>query len=67
MNLDILFYEGTISVFLLGSDAFFDRLINVRGMYIAFQKDKYPPIPIKYELVKKICPNFMSEPDLPKI
>ena len=27
LNLDVLVYEGTVSVFLLGSDAFYDRLI----------------------------------------
>ena len=54
LDLDILVYEGTIAVFLLGSDAFYDRLIYDRGLYIAFPEDKYPPIPIKYELVKKL-------------
>ncbi len=54
LTISVLVYKGSMSVFLLGSDAFYDRLIYDRGMYIAFPEDICPPIPIKYELAKKL-------------
>ena len=54
LTIRVLVYEGSMSVFLLGSDAFYDRLIYDRGLYIAFPQDICPPIPIKYELAKKL-------------
>ena len=50
----VLVHDEEVSVFLLGSDAFYNRLIYDRGMYLAFPEDKYPPIPIKYELVRRL-------------
>jgi len=40
--------------FLLGSDAFYEKLIYDRGKFLAFADNKYPPIPIHYELPKRI-------------
>ena len=54
LSITALVHEEDICVFLLGSDAFYNRLIYDRGMYLAFPESKYPPIPIKYELVKKL-------------
>ena len=54
MNLHVLVHEGDIGMFLLGSDSFYDKLIYDRGKFLAFADDKYPPIPIKYELVKNL-------------
>ena len=52
MTMRIVIYEGKSNIFLLGSDAFYDRLIYDRGKYLAFADNKYPPIPIQYELAK---------------
>ena len=54
LSISALVHDEDISVFLLGSDAFYNRLIFDRGMYLAFPENKYPPVPIKYELVKKL-------------
>ena len=54
LTLNVLVHEESVPVFLLGSDAFYGRIIIDRGMYLAFPEDKYPPIPIKYELVTKL-------------
>ena len=54
MELDVLVHEGDICIFLLGSDSFYDNLIYDRGKYLAFADCKYPPIPIRYELVRDI-------------
>ena len=48
----IIVHEGKTGILLLGSDAFYDRLIYDRGKYLAFSDNKYPPIPIHYELSK---------------
>ncbi len=52
MTMCIVIYEGKSNIFLLGSDAFYNRLIYDRGRYLAFADSKYPPIPIQYELSK---------------
>ena len=46
----IIVHEGKAGILLLGSDVFYDRLIYDRGKYLAFADNKYPPIPIHYEL-----------------
>ena len=52
MTIRVAVFECTSNIFLLGSDAFYNRLIYDRGMYLAFADSKYPPIPIQYELAK---------------
>jgi len=52
LNTHIITYEGKSGIFLLGSDVFYDRLIFDRGIYLAFADNKYPSIPIYYELAK---------------
>ena len=52
MTLNVLIFEGKSNIFLLGSDAFYNRLIYDRGMFLGFADNKYPPIPIQYELAK---------------
>ena len=54
MKLSVLVHKGTTNMFLLGSDSFYDRLIYDKGKFLAFADDKFPPIPIHYELVKKL-------------
>ena len=49
MELDVLVHHGTIGMFLLGNDAFYNRLVYDQGKYLSFADNKYPPIPIKYE------------------
>lgn len=53
MNLNVLVHEGKSCIFLLGCDSFYDRLIFDRGMYLAFAEDKYPHIPIQYEMSRQ--------------
>ena len=54
MKLDVIVQVGDIGMFLLGSDSFYDRLIFDRGRFLAFADDKYPPIPLRYELVRNL-------------
>ena len=54
MELDVLVHQGTLGIFLLGNDAFYNRLIYDQGKQLAFPDNKYPPIPIKYELTRKL-------------
>ena len=54
MKLQVLVHEGDIGMFLLGSDSFYDKLVYDRGRFLAFADDKYPPVPIKYELMKHL-------------
>ena len=54
LKLRVLVHKGTTGMFLLGSDSFYNRLIYDRGMFLAFANNEYPPIPIHYELVKKL-------------
>jgi len=42
--------EGDYSNFLLGSDAFYGKIIIDRGRYLTFGNPKYPPVPIRYRL-----------------
>ena len=52
MEIQVIVYEGESSIFLLGNDSFYGRLIYDRGLFLAFADNKYPPIPIKYQLDK---------------
>ena len=54
MKLNVIVDDGSLNIFLLGSDAFYDRLIYDKGKFIAFADDAFPPIPIRYELVKNL-------------
>ena len=50
LDLIVLVQDHTNKVFLLGSDSFYNRLIYDRGRYIAFADNRYPPIPISYNI-----------------
>jgi len=50
----VVVQENKAIVFLLGSDVFYDRLIFDRGKYLMFSDKDHPPIPIMYELEKKV-------------
>jgi hypothetical protein len=52
MEVQIIVYEGTSCIFLLGNDSFYGRLIYDRGMFLSFADENYPPIPIQYQLDK---------------
>ena len=54
MELEVLVHQGTLGIFLLGNDAFYNRLIYDQGKQLAFPNNEFPPIPIKYELTRKL-------------
>ncbi len=49
-SIHVIVYEEKRNVLLLGSDAFYNRLIYDRGRYLAFADKRHKPIPIHYEL-----------------
>jgi len=49
-SIHVVVYEEKRNVFLLGNDAFYDRLIYDKGKYLAFADKKHAPILIHYEL-----------------
>jgi hypothetical protein len=54
MAVPVLVHDESIPIFLLGSDVIYGRLVIDRGMFLSFPDDKYPPIPIIYELVQRM-------------
>ena len=50
MECNVIVYEGDSSMFLLGNDSFYGRLIYDRGLFLSFADNSYPPIPIRYQL-----------------
>ena len=54
MAVPVLVHDESIPIFLLGSDVIYGRLVIDRGMFLSFPDDKYPPIPINYELVQRM-------------
>ena len=50
LDVQVLVYKGESSIFLLGNDSFYGRLIYDRGISLSFADSSYPPIPILYEL-----------------
>jgi len=50
MLIDTIVYDHKSDIFLLGNDAFYDRLIYDKGRYLAFADERYAPIPIQYNL-----------------
>ena len=42
--------EERYSGFLLGSDAFYGKIVIDRGKFLAFGESKHPPVPIRYRL-----------------
>ena len=53
LEAQVIVYEGTSSIFLLGNDSFYGRLIYDRGLFLSFAEGNYPPIPIQYQLEKE--------------
>jgi len=53
LKVNVIVYKSETNMFLLGSDSFYNKLIYDRGMFLAFAENKYPPIPIRYELPKQ--------------
>ncbi len=64
-SIHVIVYEEKRNVLLLGSDAFYNRLIYDRGKYLAFADKRHKPIPIHYELtpgaIKSIIYHFDSK------
>ena len=50
LETQVITYKGTSSIFLLGNDSFYGRLIYDRGLFLGFAEGNFPPIPIHYEL-----------------
>ena len=50
LDVRVIVYEGQSSIFLLGNDSFYGRLIYDRGIFLSIADGNYPPIPILYEL-----------------
>jgi len=66
MKIPVIVHEGKSNVFLLGSDSFYDKLIFDRGKFLAFANDKYPPIPIHYQLSTKLVKAVLTSRVAPK-